>query len=127
MLRTPNSSANGILKRTLGHTGSKYFYHHRFRLQVLDNQSSSRRAFKPAQEQEVAEDWRRPRNQTELAACCRDFGTKPERESEGREVILGTALKLFSVSEIQATSQWKKSTREHGAETRKEKRGTEVQ
>ena len=26
--------------------------------------------------------------------CCRDFGTK-ERESEGREVVLGTLLKLL--------------------------------
>ena len=56
----------------------------------MDNQSSSRRALKPAQEQEVAEDLRRPRNETELAACCRDFGTK-ERESEGREVARNAA------------------------------------
>ena len=42
------------------------FYLHRFRLQVLlsmDTQSSYRRALKPAQKREVAEDWRRPRNE----------------------------------------------------------------
>ena len=73
------------------------FYLHRFRLQVLllmDTHTSSRRALKLAQEQEVVEDWRRPRNERQSSTCCRDFETK-ERESEGREVVLGTLLKLL--------------------------------
>ena len=56
----------------------------------MDNQSSSRTALEPAQEHEVAEDCRGPRNETELAACCRNFGTK-EQESEGREVARNAA------------------------------------
>ena len=66
------------------------FYLHRFRLQVflpMDTHTSSRRALKLAQEQEVAEDQRQPRNERQSSTCCRDFGTK-ERESEGREVVL---------------------------------------
>ena len=58
---------------------------------LMDTQSSSRRAVKPAQEQEVAEDWRQPR---ESSTRFRDFGSK-ERESEGREVVLGTLFKLL--------------------------------
>ena len=47
--------------------------------------------------------------------CGRDFGTK-ERESEGREVVLGT----LSNSERQATFQWN-STHECVAETPEER------
>ena len=63
----------------------------------MDTQTTYRRALKPAQEREVAEDWRRPRNERDgraQATCCRDFETK-ERESEGRKVVLGTVLKLL--------------------------------
>ena len=61
----------------------------------MDTHTSSRRALKLAQEQEVAEDWRRPRNETDLdVLLLRGFGIK-ERESEGREVVLGTLLKLL--------------------------------
>ena len=70
---------------------------HRFRLQVLlpmDTHTSSRRALKLAQEQEVAEDRRQPRHEGQSSTCCRDFRTK-ERESEGREVMLATLLKLL--------------------------------
>ena len=73
------------------------FYLHRFRLQVLlpmDTHTSSRRALKLAQEQEVAEDRRQPRNERQSSICCRDFRTK-EQESEGREVVLGMLLKLL--------------------------------
>ena len=73
------------------------FYLHRFMLQVLlpmNTHTSSRRALKLAQEQEVAEDWRRPRNERQSLTCCGDFRTK-ERESEGKEVVLGTLLKLL--------------------------------
>ena len=55
------------------------FYLHRFRLQVLlpmDTHNSSRKALKLAQEQEVAEDRKRPRNERQSSMCCRDFGTK---------------------------------------------------
>ena len=80
----------------------------------MDTQSSSKRALKPAQEQEIAEDWRRPTGTRQSLTCGRDFGTK-ERESEGREIVLGK----LSNSEKQATSQWK-STREREAETPEE-------
>ena len=73
------------------------FYLNRFRLQVLlpiDTHNSSRRALKLAQEQEVAEDRRLPRNKRQILTCCRDFGTK-ERESKGREVVPGTLLRLL--------------------------------
>ena len=37
---------------------------------------------------------RRSRNKRQILTCCRDFGTK-EWKSEGREVVLGTLLKLI--------------------------------
>ena len=46
------------------------------------------------QEQEVAEDWRQPGDRSRRAVAQRDFGTK-ERESEGREVVLGMLFKLL--------------------------------
>ena len=55
----------------------------------MDTQSSSRRALKPAQEQEVTEGWRPGPETRQSSMCCRDFGTK-ERESKGREAVLGT-------------------------------------
>ena len=55
----------------------------------MDTHTSSRRALKLAQEQEVAEDRRRPRAQ--VLQKLRNKG----RESEGREVVLGTLLKLL--------------------------------
>ena len=58
----------------------------------MDTQSSSRRALKPAQEQEVAEGWRAGPETRQSSTCCRDFGTK-EQESKGREVVLGTLFK----------------------------------
>ena len=61
----------------------------------MDTHTSSRRArVKLVQEQEVAEDWRRPRNERQISTCCRDFGTK-EQESERREVVLGALFKLL--------------------------------
>ena len=50
------------------------------------------------QEQEVTEDWRRPRTR-QSSTRCRDFGTK-ERESEVREVVLGTLFKLLVKDEL---------------------------
>ena len=71
-------------------------YLHRFRLQVLlpmDTRSSSRRALKPAKEQEVAEDWRQPRNETErLYRVLRGLRNKTRKR---REVVLGTLFKLL--------------------------------
>ena len=79
------------------------FYLHCFGLQALlpmDTHTSSRRALKLAQEQEVAEDWRRPRIETDLdVLLLRGFGIK-ERESEGREVVLGTLLKLIGKDKL---------------------------
>ena len=77
----------------------------------MDTQSSSRRALKPAQEQEVAEDWRQPRTWT------RQSGSTSSEQSEkakgGR-----TRHTVQTVSE--ATLQWK-SICERGAETPKER------
>ena len=80
----------------------------------MDNQSSSRRALKPVQEQEVAEDWRGPRTRQSLLRAAETSEQRSEKAKGER--LLGTLLKLFSVSERQATSQWK-SARERGAET----------
>ena len=79
-----NSSADRIMKRTLGRSITlpysslepllSEFYLHRFRLQVLlpmDMHTSSRRTLKLAQEQEVIEDQRRPRNKRQNSTCCR--------------------------------------------------------
>ena len=60
----------------------------------METRSSSTRVLKPVQEQGVAEDWRRPRNERQSSTCCRDFGTK-EQESEGREIVLGMLLELL--------------------------------
>ena len=84
----------------------------------IDTQSSYRRALKLAQEQKIAEDWRRPRNETELD--CRDFVTK-ERESEGREVALFKLLvkdKLLYSEKVPVNMELRP--------LRREKRGTEV-
>ena len=57
---------------------------------VLEKLSS-----KLAQGQKVVEDWRRPRNKRDSRhSATGDFRTK-ERESEGREIILGMLLKLL--------------------------------
>ena len=58
----------------------------------MDTQSSSRRALKPAQEQEVAEDWRQARNKTELDVLQR-LRNKGARKR--REVVLGMLFKLL--------------------------------
>ena len=94
------------------------FYLHRFRLQVLlpmDTHTSSRRALKLVQEQEVAEDRRRPRNERQSSTCCRserlwNKGVRKRRERSRARHAAQTA------SERQATLQWK-STCEHRAET----------
>ena len=79
----------------------------------MDTQSSSRRALKPAQEQEVAEDWRQPRNETERLSlpCATETSEQSEKAKRGR-----TRHAVQSGNEIKATLQWK-STRERGAET----------
>ena len=71
---------------------------------------------KLAQEQEVAEDWRWPRNETDRArrAGLRNKGARKRRERGHARHAAQTA------SERQATSQWK-STREREAETPEEK------
>ena len=89
----------------------------------MDTQSSSRRALKPAQEQDVTEDCGRPRNETELDVL-RDFGTK-ERESKGREVVLGTLLKLLVKDKLLHSG--KVPVNAELRPPRREKRGTEVQ
>ena len=82
----------------------------------MDTHTSSRRALKLAQEQEVAEDRRRPRNERQSSTCCRDFGAK-ERESEGKEVVLGTLLKPLEKDKLLHSQ----STCECGAETPEER------
>ena len=103
------------------------FYLHRFRLQVLlpmDTHTSSRRALKLAQEQEVAEDQRQPRNERQSSTCCRDFGTK-KRESKGREVVLDTLLKLLVKDKLLHSG--KISVNTELRPLRREKRGIKVQ
>ena len=58
----------------------------------MDTQSSSRRALKPAQEDAVAENWRQPRNETELDVLqrLRNKGARKRREG-----VLGTLFKLL--------------------------------
>ena len=90
-----------ILKRTLPYSSPEpyltglEFYLHRFRLQVflpMDTQGSSRRVLKPAQEQQVTEDWRQPRNETERLYCVLQRLRNKARKQ--REVVLGTLFKL---------------------------------
>ena len=81
----------------------------------MDTKSSSRRALKPAQEQEVAEDWRQPRNETELHVLQKLLEQRSEKVKGGR-----TGHAVQTVSESKATLQWK-STRERGAETPEER------
>ena len=78
--------------------------------------TTSRRTLKPVQEQEIAEDWRRPRNETELDVLqrLRNKGARKLRE-RGH-----TRHAVQTVSKRQATLQWK-STRECGAETPEER------
>ena len=103
----PNSSADGILKITLGQQSTLpyfivwtlllSFYLHRFRLQVLlsmDTQSRYRRALKPVQEREVAEDWRRPRNERDRARRAAETLKQRSEKAKG-EVVLGRVLKLL--------------------------------
>ena len=84
----------------------------------MDTQSSStsRGALKPTQEQEVTEDWRRPRNETELDVLqrLRNKGVR-KRKERGR-----TRHAIQTVSKRQATLQWK-ITCECGAETPEER------
>ena len=105
-------------------------YLHCFRLQVLlpmdtHTHTSSRRHLKLAQEQEVAEDCRRwPRNESgQSSTCCRDFGTK-ERESEGKEDVLGTLLKLLVKDKLLHSG--KVPVNADLRPLRREKRGLEV-
>ena len=103
------------------------FYLHRFRLQVLlpmDTHTSCRRALKLAQEQEVAEDWRRPRNESQSSTCCSNFETK-ERESKGKDDVLGTLLKLLVKNKL--LHNGKVPLNAELRPLRGEKRGTEVQ
>ena len=62
------------------------FYLHRFRLQVLlpmDTHTSSRRALKLAQQQEVAEDWRRPRNERDRARHAAEISEQRSEKAKG--------------------------------------------
>ena len=86
----------------------------------MDTQSSFTRALKPAQEQEVAEDWRCNPEQNS-STCCRDFGTK-EEESHGREVVLGTLFKLLVKDKLLYNG--KEPVNAELRPLRREKRGT---
>ena len=89
----------------------------------MDTQSSSTRTLKPAQEQEVAEDWRRG-PERHSSTCGRDFGTK-EQESEEREVVLGMLFKLLVKDKLLYNG--KVPVNAELRPLRREKRGTEVQ
>ena len=63
------------------------FYLHRFSVQVLlpmDTHTSSRRAFKLAQEQEVAEDRKWPRNVTDRAQCAEETSEQRSEKAKGK-------------------------------------------
>ena len=89
----------------------------------MGTQTSFRRALKPAQKEEVTKDWRRPRNERELDMC-KKFGTKG-RESEGREGVLGTLLKLLVKDKLLQSE--KVPVNSELRPLRREKQGTEVQ
>ena len=76
----------------------------------MDTQTTSRRALKPAQEQEVAEGWRWPRNEAELHRLRNNGARKQTERGHTRH----------AVSERQATLPCK-SIRECGAETPEER------
>ena len=105
------------------------FYLHRFRLQVLlpmdTHTSSLRRALKLAQEQEVAEDWRWPRNekQTELdmLQALRNKGARKWREKGRARHTAQTASegKLLHSGKVLVNTELRP--------LRRKKRGTEVQ
>ena len=84
------------------------FHLHRFRLQVLlpmDTYTSSRRALKLTQEQEVAEDWtaHRETRETERDVLQRLWNKEARKRRErGRATHAAQTS-----SERQATSQWK--------------------
>ena len=63
----------------------------------MDTHTSSRRALKLAQEQEVAEDWRQPRNERDRSrrAAAERLRNKGMRKRREREVVLDTLLKLL--------------------------------
>ena len=103
------------------------FYFHRSRLQVLlpmDTHTSSRRALKLAQEQEVQSLKSGDGPEMRERTCCRDFGTK-ERKSKGREVVLGTLLKLIVKDKLLHSG--KVPVNAELRPLRREKRRTEVQ
>ena len=56
--------------------------------------------------------------------CCRDFGTK-ERESEGKDIVLGTLLKLLVKDKL--LHNGKVTMNVELRPLRREIRGTEVQ
>ena len=87
----------------------------------MDTHTSSRRALKLVQEQEVAEELR---NESQSSTCCRDFGTK-EQESEGKEVVLGMLLKLLKKNKLLHSG--KVPVNAELRPLRREKQGTEVQ
>ena len=100
------------------------FYLHCFRLEVLlpmDTHTSSRRALKPAQEQEVDEDWRWPRNETELGRAAETL----EQRSEKAKGELGSLLKLVVKDKLLHSE--KVPVNAELRPLRKEKRGTKVQ
>ena len=130
-----DSSAERILKRTLGRSITlpcsslePYFcqsFTYKFcypwiPIPVLEELSRKRRNKKCSH-------WRSETAQKRVRqslTCCRDFGTK-ERESEGREVMLGTLLKLIVEDKILHSGRVSMNTELRPL--RREKRWTEVQ
>ena len=90
----------------------------------MDTHTSSRRALKLAQKQEVQTLKSGDGTEMRETTCCRDFGTK-ERESKGREVVLGTLLKLIVKDKLLHSG--KVPVNVELRPLRREKRRTEVQ
>ena len=101
------------------------FYLHCFRLQVLlpmDTHTSSRRALKLAQEQEVDEDWRWPRNERQSSDVLQKTLEQRSKKVKGE---LGTLLKLLVKDKLLHSE--KVSVNAELRPLRKEKLGTKVQ
>ena len=135
IMQVGHSSADGILKRTLDQSITALllsgFCLHRFTLQVLlpmDTHTSSTRLLNRSQASAGTRSrWRlevAQKREGQSSTCCRDFGTK-ERESEGKEVVLGTLLKLLVKDKLLHSG--KVPVNAELRPLRREKRGTEVQ
>ena len=84
--------------------------------------SSSRRTLKPAQEQEVAEDWRRPKNETARRAA----ETSKQRSDKTKGERGPTRHAVQTISKRQALYSVKVPVNAELRPLRREKRGTAI-